>query len=69
MKKAITFYFDEESGEMIKTKIHNDFEKADSLMKADVLNDCLGYIENLYSKYNDKYFSALEQRYIQEKNK
>ena len=26
MKKAITFYYDEESGELVKTRIHDDFE-------------------------------------------
>jgi|15BtaG_2_1085339.scaffolds.fasta_scaffold01494_9 hypothetical protein len=56
MKKVITFYFDEESGEMRKTQIHNDFDKTDNLMKADVIKDCLGYLENLYNKYNNKYW-------------
>ena len=54
MKKAITFYYDEESGELAKTTIHDDFKRVDSLMKADVLQDCLGTIENLYNNSNNQ---------------
>jgi len=56
MKKAITFYYDEESGELAKTTIHDDFKRVDSLMKADVLQDCLGTIENLYNNSNNQYW-------------
>jgi|TARA_R110000823_G_scaffold189517_6_gene321336 hypothetical protein len=68
MKKAITFYYDEESGELAKTTIHDDFKIVDSLMKADVLQDCLGTIENLYNNSNNQYWEKDLPKIIVENN-
>tara|TARA_A100000172_G_C2970499_1_gene85760 strand:+ start:109 stop:318 length:210 start_codon:yes stop_codon:yes gene_type:complete len=56
MKKAITFYYCEDSGELVKTKTHKHFKKVDSLMKADVLQDCLGVLEKMYDESGNQYF-------------
>ena len=56
MKKAITFYYDHHSGELVKTKIHKNFQRVDSLMEADVLQDCLGEVQYLYDEAVGTYF-------------
>ena len=57
MKKAITFYYDHHSGELVRTKIHKNFKRVDSLMEADVLQDCLGELKYLYNESVGKYFN------------
>jgi|TARA_R110000824_G_scaffold386236_1_gene580789 hypothetical protein len=57
MKKAITFYYDHHSGELARTKIHKNFQRVDSLMKADVLQDCLGELKYLYDEATGTYFN------------
>jgi len=56
MKKAITFYYSEDSGEHAKTLISPDFQGEDSLMKADVLQDFLSIIEEMYIESRTGYF-------------
>jgi hypothetical protein len=57
MKKAITFYYDHRSGELARTKIHKNFQRVDSLMEADVLQDCLGELKCLYDEATGTYFN------------
>ena len=56
MKKAITFYFNDDSGELAKTTVHAGFQRVDSLMQADVLQDCLGKLDDLYNNSNNQYW-------------
>tara|TARA_Y100001963_G_scaffold138070_1_gene202442 strand:- start:3130 stop:3318 length:189 start_codon:yes stop_codon:yes gene_type:complete len=59
MKKAITLFYNPESGELVKTKVHKNFQKVDSLTEADVLLDCVNVLENMYQKAGGKYFKNL----------
>jgi hypothetical protein len=48
MKKAITFFYNHHSGELVKTKIHKNFQEVNSLMEADVLLDCIAVLKGMY---------------------
>jgi len=60
MKKAITFFYDHHSGELVKTKVHKNFQEVDSLMKADVLLDCSWALEKMYKNSKDEYFGEMK---------
>ena len=60
MKKAITLFYNHHSGELVKTKVHKNFQEVDSLMKADVLLDCIGVLEDIYKKSSSEYFGQLK---------
>ena len=59
MKRAITLYYDDDSGELARVKIHKNFQKADLLMKVDVLQDSIGALENMYNNSSNTYFNSL----------
>lgn len=48
MKRAFTIYYDEDSMELSKVDIAPVFESQYPLGKADVLQDCIGAITELY---------------------
>ena len=50
MKRAMTFWYDENSGEVEKVDISPVFESENALFKADVLGDCLGVMTELYNE-------------------
>ena len=60
MKKAITFFYNHHSGELVKTKVHKNFQEVDLLMKADVLLDCTWVLEKMYKNSKDKYFGEIK---------
>ena len=66
MKKAITFFYDHHSGELVKTKVHKNFQEVDSLMEADVLLDCIGVLEDMYKNSSSVYFGQLNDIKIKE---
>jgi len=49
MKIALIMYYDEDAGELIEVEESLSFMREDSLMKADVIKDC---IDNLQSTYD-----------------
>ena len=50
MKRAMTFWYDENSGEFEKVDISPVFESENALFQADVLGDCLGVMTELYNE-------------------
>lgn len=59
MKKAITFYMNEELGEIVETVAHLGFSGESTLMKIDLLSDILGYCENLQETLMEDYEDEL----------
>ena len=49
MRIALIMYYDEDAGELIEVEESLSFMREDSLMKADVIKDC---IDNLQSTYD-----------------
>ena len=50
MKRVVTFWYDDDAGEVNKVDYGKDFIGETSLMRADVLQDCLGELSNVYEK-------------------
>ena len=61
MKLAIKMYYDPDTGELEDVVESNTFKESDSLLRADVLQDCLHVIENMYQDAGKNYFSTLKQ--------
>jgi len=49
MKRAFTVYYDEDSMELAKVTIGEDFAAANALARADVLKDCHEYFAETYN--------------------
>lgn len=58
MKRAITFYYDEETGELAKVDVSERFMAESALMQADVIGDINGYLEEVYDDSVKVAFSA-----------
>ena len=54
-------YYDPDTGELEDVVESNTFKESDSLLRADVLQDCLHVIENMYQDAGKNYFSTLKQ--------
>ena len=54
-------YYDPDTGELEDVVESNSFKKSDSLLRADVLQDCLYVIEDMYQNAGKNYFNALQQ--------
>ncbi len=63
MKLAMRIYYDSESGELMKIKESHTFSLEDSLLRADVLQDCLGVLKARYDESSNKYFNNLESMF------
>jgi len=50
MKRAMTIYYDEDSGEMEMIKESDSFKSEDSLLRADVLKDVIYRFLDIYNK-------------------
>lgn len=53
MKRAITFYYDEETGELSKIDFAEGFKNENALMQADVMGDIRGFIAARYKESVD----------------
>jgi len=49
MKRALTLYYDEDSMELVKVSIGEDFAADTALARADVLKDCCEYLAETYN--------------------
>ena len=56
MKRALTFWYDEDSAQFEKVDIAPVFESESALFKADVLQDCLGVLTDLYRESAGEFF-------------
>ena len=61
MKRAMTIYYDEESGELDKIDEAPHFLNEDSLTRADVLQDCVGRLTYMYENSATGFYEGLEE--------
>jgi len=59
IKKAVTLYYDEDSGELEYIVQSDEFLNEDLLMRTDVLQDALGMLERLKDKETTGYFDYM----------
>ena len=59
MKRVVTFWYDDDAGEVSKVDYDKDFIGETSLMRADVLQDCLVELSNVYEKSRTEFEQAL----------
>ena len=57
----MTIYYDEDSGELAKIDEAPYFLNEDSLLRADVLQDCVGRLTYMYENSASGYFESLEE--------
>ena len=57
----MTIYYDEDSGELEKVDEAPHFLNEDSLLRADVLQDCVGTLTYMYENSSSGYFEGLEE--------
>jgi len=50
MKRVVTFWYDDDAGEVNKVDYGKDFIVEPFLVRADVLGECLGELSNVYQK-------------------
>jgi len=55
-KKAITLWYSYDMGSLVETEVHKSFQELDSLMEADILQDCLRELNGLYNRAIGTYF-------------
>jgi hypothetical protein len=60
MKRAMTIYYDEDSGELEKIDEAPHFKNGDSLLRADVLQDCVGTLTYMYENSFSSFTNDLE---------
>lgn len=63
MKKAITFYYDENSGEMSKVELGKDFKNEIGLMQVDVLKDIVETVAEMYNNGINFVFDKEKNKY------
>ena len=61
MKIAMILYYDEDTGELVEAEESLSFMQEDSLLKADVIQDCIGQLQSTYALESNKYFSDIEK--------
>ena len=61
MIKAMTVYYDNDSGELHSVTFSPDFLKETKLMQVDVLQDAIQTLKDIYSLTSDEVFPTLKK--------
>ena len=59
MKRMVTMYYNEETGELTKVDFSAGFEVEDSLLRADVLQDAIDTLVAAYEPARERAFAGM----------